>query len=165
MMWLSARRAPVRFGRFISIAFALVFCASAIAAAQNPDPLFTATTQQLDVAKIILRQQDAWNKGDLDGYLSYYKNAPDTQAVLATLVRGVDNIRSAYKANFPNKDSMGTIEDSEVEVRPMGDNFALATGKYHLNRSRKAGGEVTGTFTEMFEKTPTGWKIIFSEST
>jgi ketosteroid isomerase-like protein len=47
----------------------------------------------------------------------------------------------------------------------MGDNFALATGKYHLTRSHKAGGEVSGTFTEVFEKTPAGWKIIFSEST
>ena len=155
----------MRFRRSISIAFALVLCASAGAAAQNSDPLFTATPQQLDVAKIILKQQDAWNKGDLDGYLSYYKDTPDAQAVLATLVRGIDNIRAAYKANFPSKDSMGTIEDSEVEVRPLGDNFALATGKYHLSRTRKAGGEAAGTFTEMFEKTSAGWKIIFSEST
>lgn len=154
----------MRLHRLVSLIFALVFCAAG-ASAQNPDPLFTATRQQLDVAKIVLEQQDAWNKGDLDGYLSHYKDAPDTQAVLATLVRGIDNIRSAYKANFPNKDSMGSIEDSEVEVRAMGDNFALATGKYHLIRSRKAGGEVSGTFTELFEKTPAGWKIIFSEST
>jgi uncharacterized protein (TIGR02246 family) len=155
----------VRLRRLISITFALAVCAAAAATAQNTDPLFTATREQLDVAKVVLEQQDAWNKGDLDAYLSHYKDAPDTQAVLATLVRGIDNIRSAFKANFPNKDSMGTIEDSEVEVRAMGDNFALATGKYHLTRSRKAGGEISGTFTELFEKTPAGWKIIFSEST
>jgi uncharacterized protein (TIGR02246 family) len=142
-----------------------VFCAAVGASAQNSDPLFTATRQQLDVVKVVLAQQDAWNKGDLDAYLSHYKDAPDTQAVLATLVRGIDNIRAAYKANFPNKDSMGAIEDSEVEVRALGDSFALATGKYHLVRSRKAGGEVSGTFTEVFEKTPDGWKIVFSEST
>lgn len=155
----------MRFRRLVSITFALVFCAAACASAQNSDPLFTATRQQLDVVKIVLQQQDAWNKGDLDAYLSHYKDAQDTQAVLATLVRGIDNIRAAYKANFPNRDSMGAIEDSEVEVRALGDNFALATGKYHLSRSRKAGGEVSGTFTEVFEKTPAGWKIVFSEST
>jgi ketosteroid isomerase-like protein len=142
-----------------------MFCAATGALAQNPDPLFTASREQLDVVKIVLQQQDAWNKGDLDAYLSHYKDAQDTQAILATLVRGIDNIRAAYKSNFPNKDSMGAIEDSEVEARSMGDNFALATGKYHLSRSRKAGGDVSGTFTEVFEKTPTGWKIIFSEST
>ncbi|HTV09337.1 MAG TPA: DUF4440 domain-containing protein [Candidatus Aquilonibacter sp.] len=151
--------------RLLFATFALAVCAGPGAAAQSSSEMFTATREQLDVAKIVLRQQDAWNQGDLDAYLSYYKDAPDTQAVLATLVRGVENIRAAYKANFPNKESMGAIEDSELEVRALGDNFALATGKYHLSRSRKSGGDVSGTFSEVFEKTPAGWKIIFSEST
>jgi uncharacterized protein (TIGR02246 family) len=139
--------------------------APAHGSAQSSDPLFTATRQQLDVVKIVLAQQDAWNKGDLDAYLSHYKNSPDTQAVLSTLVRGIDNIRNAYRANFPNKDAMGSIEDSEVEVKALGDNYAIATGKYHLTRSRKAGGAVDGTFLEVFEKTPNGWQIVYSAST
>jgi ketosteroid isomerase-like protein len=152
-----------------AISFALAACALAsapgCARAQANDPLFTATRQQLDVVKIVLAQRDAWNEGKLDAYLSHYKNAPDTQAVLATLVRGVDNIRAAYRLNFPNKESMGSIEDSEVEVRALGPDFALATGKYHLTRSRKAGGDADGVFTELFEKGPAGWQIILSEST
>jgi uncharacterized protein (TIGR02246 family) len=143
----------------------VAFAAPVSAAAQNSDPLFTATPQQLAVVKVILKQQDAWNKGDLDAYLSHYKAAPDTQAVLANLVRGVDNIRAAYHQNFPNKDSMGAIEDTDVQVRALGDNFALATGRYHLTRSKKGGGSVDGTFSELFEKTAAGWQIIFSEST
>jgi uncharacterized protein (TIGR02246 family) len=145
--------------------FGLALCASAPAMSQNSDPLFTATRQQLDVVKIILAQQAAWNKGDLDGYLSHYKDAPDTQAVLANLVRGVDNIRAAYRQNFPNKDAMGDIEDTDIDVRALGDNYALATGKYHLNRSKKSGGSIDGSFMELFEKTSNGWQIIFSQST
>lgn len=135
--------------------------------AQSPNsgPLFTASREQLDCVKIVLAQQDAWNKGDLDGYLSHYKNSPDTQAVLATLVRGFENIRNAYHINFPNKDAMGSIEDSEVDVKELGPNYAIATGKYHLNRSKKSGGAVDGTFMEVFEKTPNGWQIVYSAST
>jgi uncharacterized protein (TIGR02246 family) len=155
-------------GRYLLL-FALAVCGACTvspqARAQSPDPLFTASRQQLDVVKIVLAQQDAWNKGDLDAYLSHYKDSPDTQAVLSSLVRGFDNIRSAYRQNFPSKDSMGSIEDSEVEVKPLGDNYALATGKYRLTRSKKSGGAAEGTFMELFEKTPTGWQIIFSEST
>ena len=117
------------------------------------------------MVKIILAQEAARNKGDLDAYLSRYKDAPDTQAVLANLVRGIDNIRAAYKQNFPNRDSMGAIEDSDIEVRPLGDDYALATGKYHLNRPKKSGGPIEGTFMELFEKTQAGWQIIFSQST
>lgn len=145
--------------------FGAVLFTAPSAVSQNSDPLFTASRQQLDVVKIILAQQNAWNKGDLDGYLSHYKNAPDTQAVLANLVRGVDNIRAAYRQNFPNKDAMGEIEDSDIDVRALGDNYALATGKYHLNRPKKSGGSIEGTFMELFEKTPNGWQIIFSQST
>jgi hypothetical protein len=41
----------------------------------------------------------------------------------------------------------------------------MATGKYHLARSRKAGGDVDGTFTEVMEKTTAGWRVIFIETT
>jgi len=158
---------PARRLVLLTLAAALcsVFFATAPAVSQKEDPLFTASRQQLDVVKIILAQQAAWNKGDLDGYLSRYKDAPDTQAVLANLVRGMDNIRAAYKQNFPNKDSMGAIEDSDIEVKVLGDSYALATGKYHLNRPKKSGGPIEGSFMELFEKTPAGWQIIFSQST
>ena len=149
----------------LTAALCAVFFVTVPAVSQKEDPLFTASRQQLDVVKIILAQQNAWNKGDLDAYLSHYKDAPDTQAVLANLVRGIDNIRSAYKQNFPSKDSMGAIEDTDIEVKVLGDSYALATGKYHLNRPKKSGGAIEGTFMELFEKTPAGWQIIFSQST
>jgi ketosteroid isomerase-like protein len=143
----------------------LLLCALATAHAQQPDQLYTATKQQLDVTKVVLAQQAAWNTGDLDRYVSFYKDAQDTEAILAGPVLGVDAIRKAFHINFPNRDAMGAIEDSEVTVRALGDNFALATGKYHLMRNKKAGGDAFGTFTQIFEKTASGWQVIFSENT
>jgi uncharacterized protein (TIGR02246 family) len=135
------------------------------ALAQATGQLFTATKEQLDVAKVVLAQEDAWNHGDLTAYLSYYKDAPDTQAILGGPVRGLPAIRAAFRENFPSSTSMGTLEQSAVQVRELGDNFALAIGKYTLNRPHKDGGEATGSFTEVLERTPAGWKIIFSENT
>ncbi len=135
------------------------------ALAQAPGQLFTATKEQLDVAKVVLAQEDAWNRGDLNAYLTYYKDAPDTQAILGGPVRGLAAIRAAFRVNFPNSMSMGTLEQTAVQVRELGDNFALAIGKYTLTRPRKDGGEATGSFTEVLERTPGGWKIIFSENT
>jgi ketosteroid isomerase-like protein len=143
----------------------LFLCALTPISAQQPDQLYTASKLQLDVTKIILEQQASWNTGDLDRYVSFYKDAPDTEAILSGPIRGVSAIRNAYHLNFPSRDAMGAIEDSEVAVRALGDNFALATGKYHLMRSKKAGGDAIGTFTQIFEKTSAGWQIIFSENT
>jgi uncharacterized protein (TIGR02246 family) len=133
--------------------------------AQATDQLYTATHQQLDVAKALLAQQAAWNRADLEAYLNFYKDAPDTQAVLASPVRGMQSIRNAFSVNFPRAETMGTLDESEVDVRALGDGHALATGHYHLTRNKKGGGDADGSFVDVFEKTPTGWKIIFSETT
>ena len=133
--------------------------------AQTPGQLYTATREQLDVTKVVIAQENAWNKGDLDGYLSHFKDAKDTEAVLNGPVRGLDNIRSAYHGSFPNREAMGQLEQTEVDVRELGPDFALATGKYRLARSRKNGGDAQGTFTEIFEKTADGWKLVFSQNT
>jgi uncharacterized protein (TIGR02246 family) len=134
-------------------------------AAQQKDQLFTASREQLDVTKVLLAQEAAWNAGDLDGYVSHYKDAPDTQAILGTSAHGLETIRNAFRQNFPSRETMGRLENSEVEVRELGEKFALVTGKYHLSRSHKDGGDATGTFTEIFEKTAAGWQVIFSENT
>lgn len=133
--------------------------------AQTAGQLYTATREQLDVTKIVIAQENAWNKGDLDAYLSHFKDAKDTEAVLNGPVHGLDNIRSAYHISFPNRDAMGQLEQTEVDVRELGPDFALATGKYRLARNRKSGGDAQGTFTEIFQKTAEGWKLVFSQNT
>ena len=149
--------------RLIACSFLLV--SGLAASGQSPDQMYTATREQLDVTKVVLAQEEAWNKGDLDAYLSHFKDARDTQAMLNGPVRGLANIRSALHITYPNRETMGQLEQTEVEVREMGPTFALATGRYRLNRSRRNGGDAQGTFTEIFEKTGQGWQVIFNETT
>ena len=133
-------------------------------AGQAPDQLYTATRLQLDVTKVLLQQENAWNRGDLDSYLSHYKDAADTEAILAGPTRGLANIRSAFHLNYPNHDSMGQLQQTEINVRALGEEHALATGRYHLQRPRKAGGDTDGMFVEVFEKTGAVWQVVFSET-
>jgi ketosteroid isomerase-like protein len=140
-------------------------CCVAFAQDQPKDKLYTATHEQLAVVKIVLAQESAWNKGDLDGFLAGFKDAPDTQAVLGNRAVGMAEIHNAFHNNYPNREAMGLLSYSDVEARMLGENFALATGKYHLDRSKKYGGPADGTFTEVMEKTPKGWQIIFDETT
>ena len=152
--------------------FTAVLCLSLFAVAdvrslpaQAADQLYTASRLQLDVTKVLIAQQAAWNRGDLEGFLTHYKDDPTTEAVLSGLVRGLPNIRAAFHANYPTRESMGQIENTEVEVRGLGETFALATGKYHLARTKKAGGDADGTFLSIMEKTASGWRVIFTENT
>lgn len=142
----------------------IVLLASFAAAHGQRDQLYTASREQLDVTKVVLAQQKAWNDGNMDDYLKFFKDAPDTIAMLNVPVRGLEAIRNAFHTNFPNRAVMGGLEQSDVEVRELGESFALATGRYHLVRGKKDGGNLDGTFSEIMEKTPAGWRIIFSES-
>lgn len=151
--------------RSVSALIGLLCLYTSLGSAQTHGQLYTASREQLDVTKVVLAEEHTWNSGDLDGYLALYKDAEDTEAILNGPVHGLANIRSAYHAAFPSKDAMGTLEQSSVEVRELGPNFALALGHYRLSRSRKNGGEADGVFTEIFEKTEQGWKMIFSENT
>jgi ketosteroid isomerase-like protein len=159
---------PMRLRSFNRLRTVAIFlCALPVVhgAAQQQDKLYTATHQQLEVVKVVLAQETSWNKGDLDGFLSRFKDAADTQVVLGARAVGLNNIRGAFRVNYPNRETMGLISYTDVEARELGENFALATGKYHLERSKKGGGPADGTFTEVMEKTPQGWQIIFSETT
>ena len=138
--------------------------ASLVFAQGKAPQLYTASREQLDATKVVLAQESAWNKGDLDNYLSQYKDAPDTEAILNGPVRGFAAIRNAYHTSFPNRDTMGTLEQSSVEVRELGPDHALVLGHYKLSRSRKNGGDAEGSFTDILQKTDTGWKLIFSET-
>ena len=151
--------------RRISLLPAVLLLGSVNAPAQSQGQLYTATREQLDVTKVVLAQENAWNKGDLDAYLAAFKDAEDTEAILNGPVRGLSNIRAAYHTSFPSRDAMGQLEQSGVEVRELGPDFALALGHYKLSRSRKNGGDAEGNFTEVFEKTELGWKLIFTENT
>ena len=151
--------------RTLALLGMLAACSPFACAQGKTAQLYTATREQLDVTKIVLAQENAWNRGDMNGYLAEYKDAEDTVAILNSPVRGLSSIRSAYRSTFPNKEAMGTLEQSDVEVRELGTNFALATGHYKLLRSKKSGGDAEGSFTEIFEKTEAGWKLIFSETT
>lgn len=143
----------------------ITFFLATLAAAQAPAPLHTASRQELDIVKVMLHGEEAWNRGDIAGFAEGYKNSPDTLFIGRQLSRGYDGMVAEYKQNYPNREAMGNLSFSELEVHPLDDNFAICIGKFHLERSRKGGGNADGIFSLVFEKTPEGWKIVLDHTT
>jgi ketosteroid isomerase-like protein len=135
------------------------------AQATADDPLHTATRQELDVIKVVLAQEKAWNKGDLEGFARGYKDSPETLFIGRQVSRGYAEIVAEYKHDYPTQASMGTLGFSELEVHALSDTFAVCIGKYHVDRSKKEGGPADGLFSLVFEKTANGWKIVVDHTT
>ena len=146
-----------------SVLMVSAFHPSPIQAQDNP--LHTASRQELDIIKVILAQEKAWNLGDLDGYAKGYKDSPDTLFIGRQVSRGYAQMLSDYHHNYPTPNSMGTLGFSDLEVHALSETFAVVVGKYHLDRIKKEGGPADGLFSLVFEKTDQGWKIVIDHTT
>ena len=148
-----------------TIVLAATLLAAPIARSQDLQALTTASREQLDVVKVLLAQQAAWNRGDIDAFAQNYKDAPDTYMVTHEISKGFAGLVEEYRHDYPTKAAMGTLTFSEVEARTLDARFAIVLGKYRLDRSKKEGGTAAGVFTMVLENTDKGWKIILDHTT
>jgi ketosteroid isomerase-like protein len=149
-----------------ALALVLLLAGGGTAPAQKDDnPLHTASRTELDVVKVVLAQEKAWNAGDLESYVKGYKDSPDTLFIGRQVSKGYAQIMEDYKHNYSSRSSMGTLAFSELEAHPLSDTFAVCIGRYHLDRSKKDGGAADGMFSLVLEKTDQGWKIVVDHTT
>jgi ketosteroid isomerase-like protein len=141
------------------------FMAPALLTAQEPNPLHTATRQELNIIKVLIAQENAWNRGDLAAFASGFKDSPDTLFITHQVLRGFAGLVDEYRHDYPSKAAMGTLTYSDLEVHPLDENFAVVIGKYHVERGKKDGGNVEGLFSLVFENTDNGWKIVVDHTT
>ena len=123
------------------------------------------STSAQAIIKVLNNSAIDWNRGDLDTFAQAYKNSPDTIFLSGRLTRGYVPLLNQYHANYPTKESMGNLAFSELEVRPLDDTFAVCLGHYHLERTKKEGGNADGVFSLVLEKTDQGWKIVVDHTT
>ncbi len=117
------------------------------------------------VEKLLKDSEAAWNRGDLAQFASYYEDAPETTFVGREVTRGgTQAILERYRRGYPTRERMGTLTFSEIAVRGLGGEYALATGKWSLERTAAGGGPASGRFTLVLKKTAKGWKIIHDHS-
>jgi ketosteroid isomerase-like protein len=154
----------MRLVRLCTAFASLLFMVTVVLPAQDPQ-LKTASRQELDVIKILLKQEAAWNRGDLEAYIQAYKDSPDTTFVASQINRGFSGLLAEYRRDYPTRAAMGTLGFSDLEVHPLGEDYATCIGKYHLERSKKDGGSAEGYFSLVLEKTDQGWKIVLDHTT
>lgn len=122
------------------------------------------------IRRVLAEQQAAWNRGDLDSFMSGYKDAPDTTFVGSSVRKGYRQILASYREHYATREQMGRLTFSDLDVRLLpcasgAVRYAAVTGRFHLDRT--AHGSVAqddGVYSLLWEKTPVGWKIILDHS-
>ena len=105
----------------------------------------------------------AWNRGDLEGFLSTYRQAPTTTYIGASgLVVGFQRIRGRYAPLFGQGAERDSLRFEDLRIRPLGDSTALAIGRYVLHRADSV--TSIGIFTLVLQESDGRWMIVHDHS-
>jgi ketosteroid isomerase-like protein len=135
------------------------------------DITFAGTTKASDrkaqegIRKILEDQVAAWNRGDIDGFMQGYWNSPDLTFTSGGAVRrGWQTTLERYRISYPNRETMGALSFSDLEIHVLSSSAAWILGKWQLKRAKD---EPHGIFTLMLQKFPMAtypsrgvWRIV-----
>ena len=128
----------------------------------------SANTQSLSKAdetairKILHQQDEAWNRGDLEGFMqSYWQNDSLMFIGKSGITYGWKNTLNNYKKGYPDTAAMGKLRFDILEMKGISSDASFVVGKWFLTRSI---GNVNGIFTIFLRKIKGKWLIVADHS-
>src|SRR5262249_54105224 len=81
------------------------------------------------IRSVLRAQQEAWNRGDIDGFMNGYARSPSTVFVSGDEVRrGWDIVRERYRTKYSDRAKMGMLTFSELEITLLSPDAAVVLG-------------------------------------
>ena len=110
------------------------------------------------ILKVMEIQQDAWNNGDIDGFMQGYWKSDSLVFVGKTAPSyGWQTTLDHYKKGYPDKAAMGILKFTILKVELLDKTNAFMLGAWNLKREKDSPG---GYFTLWFKKIDGEWKIV-----
>ena len=117
----------------------------------------TATGAQ-EVRRILDKQVGEWNAGNLAGFMDTYSRSDSTRfASGGDVILGWQTVFDRYRRKYGDKETMGTLRMSDIDLQMLAPDSALVFGRWHLTRQS---GNLSGLYTLLLRKTPQGWRIV-----
>ena len=112
------------------------------------------------VRGLLNAQVEAWNRGDLEGFMAGYWRSPELVFCSgATLLKGWDATLERYRKRYQaDGQEMGQLRFESLEVLMLGPEGAAARGEYWLRT--KDGREPHGRFTLVLRRLDGAWRIV-----
>jgi uncharacterized protein (TIGR02246 family) len=115
-----------------------------------------------DILTLLEDQRQAWNKGDMEGYMQGYEQSDSLVFVGKSGPEyGWKTTLDNYKKAYPNKSAMGVLTFDIKKVKLLSSDHAFVLGAWHLKREKD---EPQGFFTLVLNKVEGSWKIIADHS-
>jgi len=110
------------------------------------------------IAKVMKKQESAWNQGDIDSFMEGYLKSPKIVFSGAGGPHyGWQNIKERYLTSYANKTQMGQLTFSLLSMQQWTPSFVMMEGKYHLKRTI---GDASGFFSLAWLKKNGKWYMV-----
>lgn len=121
-------------------------------------PSFAESSEQA-ITSLITRQAEAWNRGDLEGFMDGYLKSDELVFTSSSRVRrGWQVTYDAYKKRYGMaKETMGTLTFSKLEVHLLSDDAAWVLGRWDLAGPGETSG---GIFTLVLRRIEGKWLVV-----
>lgn len=116
------------------------------------------------VNRTLLEMVDKWNAHDLDAFLEYFWKSPDLVVVSeAQQFSGWQELHDTYMRGFHNRDEMGRIVQSRIQIRMVRSDLAFALTYWTVSfpTSKRV---VVGMDTNYLQRFGNDWKIVTGHS-
>lgn len=119
--------------------------------------------EKVDIRNVLLEQQEAWNSGDIEGFMSGYWSNDSLRFIgKKGLTFGWKPVLENYKKSYPGKAGMGTLNFDKLQVELLCENAAFVTGSWKLTYPDKDA--LGGWFSLLFKKINGQWLIVADHS-
>ncbi|HET9281619.1 MAG TPA: nuclear transport factor 2 family protein [Candidatus Angelobacter sp.] len=127
-----------------------------VASQQQEIPQEARAGLEEGIKHLLVSQVEAWNHGDLEGFMQGYWHSPElTFFSGATVTKGWEPTLQRYQAEGKE---MGKLEFQDLNIDLLSRRSAVVTGRWQLTMSD--GKQPHGLFTLIFKRMPNGWRIV-----
>jgi hypothetical protein len=134
-----------------------------LCAIKCPFRLFTKAPQpdKAAILQVLKKQQSAWNKGNIDSFMTGYSNSPELRFVSKNGVRYCwQTVSDNYKKNYDTKEKMGELVFDIVSTELLNKENALVIGKWKVIANKTS----EGYFSLWFKKIDGKWLIVLDHT-
>jgi ketosteroid isomerase-like protein len=109
------------------------------------------------VLRNMAQQQEAWNRGDVPGFMEHYWHDDSLKFIGSKgITYGWQKTLDNYLKSYPDKAAMGSLKFTIVEATLLSPVSVYVIGKWELQKEKPAG----GYFTLMWKKIGGKWVIV-----
>jgi hypothetical protein len=140
--------------RRLLVAFGICLFTGLVSLGQEKD--------EQEILSILQRQTEAWNRGDLRGFMrGYWENDSLMYIGKSGVTYGYTSTLNNYIRNYGDTARMGKLRFEILHVKRLSADHFFVVGKWFLKRSV---GDIGGHYTLLWKKIDGAWVIVADHS-